>query len=505
MISTRLQEFAGSTRSLWAAFAGGTILVTAFAPFGLYWLAPLLLAGLALLWEHADRRQAARLGFFFGFGLFAAGTWWLYISLNIIGGLWPPLAILMMLLMVLALSSYVALAGYVLARWSTAGSRVRWLLMFPAVWTISEWLRGWVLTGFPWMSIGYGQAESPVGAFAPIGGVYGVTWVILLLAGSLTTLLLGKGRQRWVAVMLLAGIGSAAVILNDHEWTEVSQQDFRVRLVQGAIPQEQKWLPEQRQPTLDLYRRLSHSETPLDLIVWPEAAIPALPFEVQDFLQSVRDEMIARDTQLFTGMLSYEPRQNVFLNTLWAIGAEEGRYHKRHLVPFGEYFPVPDFVREVLRLMNLPSENITPGESVQLPLYAKGVPVAPTICYETAYGAEQLDFFPDAQLLVNVSNDAWFGDTIAPHQHLQINQFRARESGRYMLRATNTGITAVIDPFGRVIGRIPQFEPGAVDAVIEPRQGMTPYLRWGNWPVIAALLLLLAAIVRHSRYLKTLT
>jgi len=497
-----LQSFAGRPRALGAAFIGGALLVSAFAPFGNYWLAPLVMAGLAVLWESVDQRQAARIGFAFGFGLFAAGTWWLYISLNILGGLWPPLALLMMLLLVLAMACYGGLAGYVLVRWSERGSTIRWLLMFPAVWTLAEWLRGWVLTGFPWMSLGYSQAESPLGGFAPVLGVYGVTWAVLLLAGAVTAVILGSARQRMAGMGIFLVVVGAAYGLSQHDWTIPEDRDFRVRLVQGAIPQDKKWQPQQRQPTLEAYRELSQSEAPLDLIVWPEAAVPALPFEVQDFLQAMHDEMYARDTQLFVGMLTYDVERSAFMNTLWALGTEEGQYHKRHLVPFGEYFPVPDFVRDMLRLMNLPSENITAGREGQAPLYAKGVAVAPTICYEIAYGAEQLEFFPEAQLLVNVSNDAWFGDTIAPHQHLQINQFRARESGRYMLRATNTGVTAVIDPQGRIAARMPQFEPGVVDAIVQPRQGLTPYLRWGNWPVVTILFFIAAAIIRHSRYLK---
>ena len=496
-----LQQLAGSASGRCVAFLVGALLVVAFAPFGLFWLALLVPACLLLLWEHANARQAAWSGFWFGFGLFAAGTWWLYISLNILGGLWPPLAVLLMLALVAANAAYIALTGFLLVRLAPDGNVVRWLLVFPALWTLIEWLRGWLLSGFPWMSLGYSQAESPLGAFAPLLGVYGVTWFIVLAAGSLVTAILHADWRRWIAAAGLIMLVSSAYMLDGHSWTqisdegsdEVSDKGLRVRLVQGAISQELKWSPEQRQPTLDLYSELSRSEEAIDLIVWPEAAVPALPFEVAEFLQDLRDDMIERDTQLLLGILTYDIERDEFLNTLWAIGEEEGRYFKRHLVPFGEYFPVPDFVRRVMRLMNLPSENISAGSYEQGPLYAKGIPIAPTICYEIAYGAEQLGFFPDAQLLVNVSNDAWFGDTIAPYQHLQINQFRARETGRYLLRATNTGVTAVVDPYGRIVERIPQFEPGVVNAVVYPRTGKTPYLMFGNWLIIPLAALLLGA------------
>jgi apolipoprotein N-acyltransferase len=490
---SRLHDFAGPENARWIALVAGALLVPAFAPFGWYWIAPLPLACLLFLWEKATPRQAAWIGFSFGVGLFAAGTWWLYISLNILGGLWPPLALLMMLVFVIALASFAAMAGYVVVHFSQGNSATRWLLVFPASWALAEWLRGWVLTGFPWMSIGYSQTESALGAIAPLAGVYGVTWVTVLLAGALVACLAGNTRQRFTGLGVIVCTAGITIVLHKQIWTQDTGRDFHVRLVQGAIPQEKKWLPEQLEPTLNLYRDLSISEEPLDLIIWPEAAIPALPYEVEEFLQSLHDEMVARDTQLFTGILTYDIDNDQFLNTLWALGEEESQYYKRHLVAFGEYFPVPDFIRRIMRLINLPSESISPGNDAQKPLYAKGVPVAPTICYEIAFGAEQLGFFPEAQLLVNVSNDAWFGDTIAPHQHLQINQFRARETGRYMLRTTNTGITAVINPAGHVEQRIPQFEPGALNATVRPFVGQTPYTRFGNWLPVTGMLLLVAA------------
>lgn len=478
------------------------MLVTAFAPLGWFWLAPLLLAFFLLLLEYASPREAGWLGFSFGFGLFAAGTWWLYISLNILGGLWPPLAVLLMLGLVVIMAAYTAAVGYLVVRFSQTGNPLRWLVLFPGVWTVAEWLRGWVLTGFPWMSLGYSQVESPLGWLAPVGGVYGVSLLVVLLAGALVTTLLGKSRDRYLSLGLLLSMLIVAAWQNERDWSQPTERELRIRLVQGAIPQDRKWQPEQRQPTLELYRRLSASDEPLDLIVWPEAAVPALPFEVQDFLSDLHADLVARDTDLFLGILTFDLERDEFLNTLWSVGPTSGQYHKRHLVPFGEYFPVPDFVRKVMRLMNLPSENVSAGTFDQRPLYAGDVPIAPTICYEIAYGAEQLMFFPEAEVMVNVSNDAWFGDTIAPHQHLQINQFRARETGRYMLRSTNTGITAVIDHRGRIVERLPQFEPGALDAMVEPRTGMTPYLAWGNLPVISLAFTMILAGALASRRIQ---
>ena len=491
--------FSGPARKRWVAFVAGSALVLSFQPFALVWLAPLSLACLILLWEGAAARQAGWIGFCYGLGLFTAGTYWLYISLNILGGLWPPVALLMMFCLIGALAVYVALTGYLAVRIVPGSGLLRWLLVIPAVWTLTEWLRGWLFTGFPWLSIGYSQVETPLGAVAPVLGVYGVTWISVLCAGVVVCLVQGAYLAR-IAVFALSALALTGLLnLRDTEWTQEVAKDLRITLVQGAVPQELKWQPQQLEPTLELYKELSNGQGDRDLIIWPEAAIPALPFEVPEFLTGLNEQMVSTDTQLFAGILTYDIELGEYKNTLWAMGAEEGKYFKRHLVAFGEYFPLPDFAKKILRIMNLPSESIMPGAEYQPLLLAKGVPVAATICYEIAFAAEQLAYFPTAQLMVNVSNDAWFGDSIAPHQHLQIGQMRALETGRYLLRATNTGITAIVDPRGRVSDRIPQFEPGVLNAVVQPYIGATPFVILGNRLIVTALLLL-TAIVCLLRY-----
>lgn len=486
------------------AFVAGASLVLTFAPFNLPWLAPLPLAALLWLLNDTTPTVALRRGFIFGLGFFGCGTYWLYVSLNVLGGLLPPFAVLLMLCLIAATATFVAAAAWLTVRCAPQGN-VWWraLVVFPAAWVLTEWGRGWMVTGFPWQSIGYGQVDMPFGALAAVTGVYGVTYAVLLVAGALYAAVCSGWVARAVTVVLIAGALAGLQGIYDEEWTEVTGEPLDVGLVQGAIPQELKWAPEQLQPTLDRYRTLSLDMPRRDLIVWPEAAIPAFAFEVPEFVDAMNAAMVERDTQLFTGILSFKPERGEFLNTLWAIGTEPGEYHKRHLVMFGEYFPLPDFVKRWLRIMNLPSESISAGAPDQPLLTARGVPVAAMICYELAFGAEQLGFLPEAQLLVNVSNDAWFGDTIAPHQHLQIGQMRARETGRWLLRATNTGITAVVDPEGRVVSRIPQFEPGVVMATVHPRSGATPYVSRGNYPVILlALWCILAALLWNARSSK---
>ena len=261
--------------------------------------------------------------------------------------------------------------------------------------------------------------------------------------------------------------------------------------MQGSISQDRKWLPEQRRPTLQLYRELTLAHADADLMVWPEVAIPAMQHQVETYLDELDQLAAKRSLSLLLGVLVYDFDNEQFYNALISLGEARGVYNKRHLVPFGEFFPVPDFVRNWMRLMSLPYRDTAHGEHEQSPLQAAGLILAPSICYEDAYGGEQRDFLPQASALVNVSNDAWFGDSVAPHQHLQIARMRALETGRFMLRTTNTGITAIIDPRGRVVAGSPQFETHVLRGEIIPYAGATPFVRLGNMPVVLLALLAL--------------
>ena len=487
----------------WTAAGLGLLLPIAFAPLKWFWLAPLLLGGLFLLWVGQDAREAALRGFCFGLSAFALGTYWLFISLRLLGGAPLPVVLAMMAGLVLIMALYLAGCAWVSFRIEPTEGAVRWLLVVPSTWTLLEWLRSWLFSGFPWLSIGYSQIDSPLAAWAPVAGVHAVSWITVLLAGLIPWAMYGTRVVRAAAGAILVVVVILSAPMRNVAWTAPGSEKLKVAMIQGAIPQVLKWLPSQRLPTLRTYAGMSLDLERQDLIIWPEVAIPAVPKQVQPFLDAIAKQMAELDTQLLVGILTYSVEHDQYRNTLLSLGNPQGHYHKRHLVPFGEYFPVPGFVREWMRLMNLPYETTMPGSLDQRPLMVKNVAIAPSICYEVAFGAEQLVFLPAAGLLVNVSNDAWFGDSIAPHQHLQMARMRALEAGRHMLRATNTGITALITPHGNVQATIPQFKPGVLTGVVRPQTGITPYVRTGNWPVVAATLLILVLVAgigrRHRR------
>jgi apolipoprotein N-acyltransferase len=488
----------------WVALGGGLALAAAFAPLGFAVLSVACPALLLLLWQGVTPREAAWRGGLFTGGTFLAGTYWLYHSVHEIGHAPLPVAIVLMLGLVAIMGIYSAALGWLVARYAPRAGIARWILVFPAGWILVEWLRGWLMSGFPWLSLGYAHLDTPLRGLAPLLGVYGVGLAAVISAGGVVTLLLGSRVARIVALATVAVIWGAGAWLATIEWTEPRDTTLSVALVQGAVPQTIKWEPGQRERTERLYLGLSRPHFGADLVVWPEASIPALAASLGEFLAGVRTEAAAGGSALIMGLIRNDPATDAYYNAMVAWNPEqpgiEQWYAKRRLVPFGEFFPVPAAVRAWLKLMSLPYSDFEPGSDLQTPLAVAGERLAPTICYEDAYGTDQRRIVRDSTLLVNVSNDAWFGDSTAPHQHLDISRMRAIEAGRPTLRATNDGITALIAHDGRVLDTLPQFQPGVLTGRVTPRTGLTPYLRLGNAPVLSlAIAALFAGVLARRR------
>jgi apolipoprotein N-acyltransferase len=479
-------------RGRWLALAAGLALAAAFAPLDLWVLSIVCPAVLFLLWQYATPREAAWRGALFTGGTFLAGTYWIYHSVHEIGHAPLPIAVALMLGLVVIMGAYSAALGWLAARYAPAAGPARCMLLLPSGWVLVEWLRGWLLSGFPWLSLGYAHLDTPLRGYAPVLGVFGVGLVAALTAGALVTLVLGGRAARITAAATVLVVWLAGTGLTRVEWTEPRANSLSVALVQGAVPQTMKWQPGQRERTERLYLDLSRPHFGADLVVWPEASIPALASDLGDFLAAVRAEAGAQGTALVMGLLRNEPATDAYYNAMVAWDPArpqlEQWYAKRRLVPFGEFFPVPSAVRSWLKLMDLPYSDFEAGSDRQPALEVAGERLAATICYEDAYGTEQRRMVRESTLLVNVSNDAWFGDSTAPHQHLDISRMRSIEAARPTLRATNDGITALIEHDGRVLDALPQFQPGVLEGRVTPRSGLTPYLRAGNLPVLALLL-----------------
>jgi apolipoprotein N-acyltransferase len=370
----------------------------------------------------------------------------------------------------------------------------------PALWLLCEWWRGWFLTGFPWFSLGYSQTDTWLSAYAPVLGVYGLSALLLLQAGALAAFSQIRGRSGWAALALIAVIWAGGWALGPVNWTRPTGAAVPVAIVQGAIPQDEKWQLENREPTKELYRQLNDQALGARLIVWPEAAVPELANEIVRYLAEIQARARSRDGDVIMGVVRLGDNGVDYYNSIIALTGGVAFYDKRHLVMFAETFPVPPFVRSWLRLLNLPYSDFAPGSEHQAPLAAAGMRLAPSICYEDAFGSAQLDLVKRSDLLVNVTNDAWFGRSPARYQHLQISRMRALEAGRYLLRAGNDGVSAIIGPRGELLAVAPEYQSAVLRGTVVPRHGLPPYTRIGNWAVVClALGALAAAWYRRGR------
>ena len=450
-------------------------------------------------------RRALTVGWSFGIGLFGLGTYWLYTCLHVFGLVPAWLTLMLQTVLVLAMAGYLAGLCYLANRFWLKPNGTRDWLVLPALWVLLEWLRGWLLSGFPWLSTGYALIDSPLAGWAPLAGVYAITWAGATISVAVNVFFMpGAARaRRAVALGVVIVLLAAPVLLRTHSWTRSAGAPIAIAAVQGAVPQDQKWQVKNRQMTLDRYWRLTDQAWGARIVIWPESSLPAIANNLQDYLAKLREQGRVHNTDLAIGLVNFDVNTAQYFNGLLVMPAAPqdrgGWYYKRHLVPFGEYFPVPATVRSWMRLMSLPNEDFTPGAARQPTLSAAGQKLGLTICYEDAFGSQQLSVLRDATLLINVTNNAWFGDSMAPHQHLQIARMRALETERYLVQASNDGVTAAVDARGRIIASLPQFVEGVMHADIEPRSGLTPYARFGNYPVILGALGFLATAVWRRR------
>ena len=521
------------------AFIAGAFAVFGFAPFGIFPVTVIALAVLFRLWSKAERpAQSAWMGFAFGMGLFCVGIGWIYVALHEYGYMHPILAAVATALFAAVNAALPALAGYVQAQFK-APLNVRILLLMPAYWVLAEWLRGFLFTGFPWLSVGYSQApNSPLAGYASLLGVFGVSLMVAVSAGLLVLVAqrtipspigvtsdlagavgqpgrmasssirgLGWGNKSrtkklpWLILPTLLLIWLVGAGLRSVEWTQTQGDPLKVSLLQGNIAQDAKFAEDALIGTLETYHRLVQSSD-ARLIVLPETALPLLRDNVpENYHIILRDHVRQNGGDVLIG--AFEREQGKYYNSVYSLGTSVSQhYRKDHLVPFGEFIPLRSvlgwFVNDLLQI---PMGDQASGGKQQAPLNIAGQKVAVDICYEDAFGEEIIRALPEATLLVNVTNDAWYGDSHAAMQHNQLSQMRALETGRMMLRATNTGVTSVIGVDGRVQAMLPQHEEGVLTAQVQGYTGSTPYVRWGNAAMLVLIVLMLGVAWRlHNKY-----
>ncbi len=467
----------------------------AFAPYQLHFLPLFTLALLALALGIAkSARQAALFGFAYGLGWFGLGISWVHVSIATFGGMPLAASLGIMALLVAYLSLFPALASYAVYR-INKGNLLLFPLLFASCWVLSENLRSWLFTGFPWLSLGYSQTEGWLAPWAPLIGETGITFLLVFAAAAVLPALSSavKQQQRFIPLAVAALLLISSPLLNSLKGWQLTDEQVSVALVQGNIKQELRWDPEQELPTMKKYMQLSKPHLQQQIVVWPEAAIPQLEPLAQAYLLNLDMQAAEQQSAVITGILDYKNNGDAY-NGIIVLGKSgnkttagdylyesKNRYQKHHLLPIGEFVPFERWLRDVAPFFDLPNSSFARGDWLQPNLNANGYQLLAALCFEIAFPRQiQANFTNDTDFLLTVSNDAWFGASIGPLQHMQIAQMRALEFGRPLLRATNNGLTGIARPDGSLQAQLPQFADGVLTAQVQLAEGRTLYSRTGD-------------------------
>lgn len=493
------------------ALGAGGLTPLALAPLDWWLLALLTPACLALLSWQQPLKRLYLVCFGFGLGMFGVGASWVYVSIHEFGYAPVWLATLLTALFVAFLALVFALPFGLLGwrprrfRNSAGNSTLPFgahLLAFTALWVLGEWLRSWLFTGFPWLYLGYSQWHTPLAGLAPVTGVYGLS--LAVVASSCGLLYLASSRRRIAAhiviLLALASVWLGSQALRSVAWTQpvAGTAPLQVSLVQANIPQEKKWSLDFLDTTLNRYRTLSEPAWQSDWVIWPEAALPMLYHQAGPFLEEIHHRALHTQTALITGILYDNRQEQQYFNSAVGLGLASGIYHKTHLVPFGEYVPLEHWLRGIIQFFNLPTSIISKGPAQQHGLQIGSHNLATAICYEIVYPDLVARSARDREVILTISNDAWFGASWGPLQHLEMAQMRALETGRYVIRGTNNGVSALINPQGEVQQRSEQFVQTVLTGPVTPMRGTTPFMTWGSLPVTLLCLLLSVGVLGRA-------
>ncbi|MDG1474447.1 MAG: apolipoprotein N-acyltransferase, partial [Porticoccaceae bacterium] len=461
-------------------FIAGTLFPLGLAPF-MFW--PLVILSMAVLFSSLTAltvKKAFLNTLVYGFGIYIAGASWLYVSIHEYGFIPAPLAMLATILFCLFLASVFAMPFALAAL--VPDNPQSLFFGLPALWVISEWMRTWVFTGFPWLFAGYSHTETWLNGWAPIGGVLWLSFISAVLAMLLTNFIRSDNRQAQIGRFILgfSVIFGSGWGLQQLEWTKENDKSMTVALVQPNISQKEKWSPSRQAGIL---KQLSDQTKPVwgqDLIVWPEAAIPTIEQRIPTFMADL--QTMARDQRstLLTGIIRYDAGSKKYHNSLIALDKNQQNYDKTRLVPFGEYVPLENLLRGLIRFFDLPMSSLSLGDTQQHPFMVKDQTIAPSICYEVVYPDLIARISSGSSMLLTVSNDTWFGSSLGPLQHMQMAQMRAIENAKPMIRATNNGISGLIDHRGNVYERAQQNISTVLSGQIQPRVGRTLFSYTGS-------------------------
>ncbi len=467
MYSLSKNPFIGHLIALFA----GVLLTLSLAPFHHPTLAFISAALLLIVWSQCSPKVAALRGLFYGIGSFGTGVHWVYVAIHQYGHAEFIFALLLTGLFIVVLSLYPCAQGYVLNRFFPRPSATKFFIAYPASWVVADLLRGWVFTGFPWLYLGYSQMDFLLKYFAPFGSVFLITFITVFGGAVLISPYFLK-RYQWISAMLILlvlFVGGYALSLQ-----KISLQNgvpLNISIVQGNIPQQEKWDAQKIIQTIDKYQHLSETLWSSELIIWPEAAMPVFQTSAKLIIDELNKKAIDHNSHLIFGIPLKEDEQ--YFNGLMLIGKQHGTYKKQHLVPFGEYTPFEPLSSWVMNKLDIPMSDATPGPKNQKLLEVKGVKIASFICYEIIFPFLVRTSSAEANLLLVISDDSWYADSVAKYQHLQMAQMRALETHRYIIFSTNTGVTAIIKPDGEIQDKLQEDTTGTLSSTVFGLSGKT--------------------------------
>ena len=490
-------------------FIAGALLALAFSPVDFYFLSVLSPAVLFYSFLFVTPRRAAWLGWWFGLGFFTIGVSWGFVAIYVFGLSSIFVSAILTFIGISLMAAYLALQGYLsvffIRKFNITNRAVILIVVFPLFWALLEWFRGWFLTGFPWLSLGYSQTNSVLSGYAAVLGVYGISWLVALSAGLVLFALL-QSNKKIIVLFTVVSIWIGGFLLLQVDWTEIKGKPLKVSLIQGNVEQRNKWDPDHFEKRKQRYLSLTRKHWDSDLILWPENSLTIFHHQLEESIFiPLAKEAKKHNSDIILGLPYMDQETDEYFSSLMAINHisnKEQFYHKSHLVPFGEYVPLASLLRGLITFFDLPMSGFTPGKYEQKLLIAAGQKIAPTICYEDAFGEDLIRFLPEATLILNASNNAWYGDSFAPHQHVQISQMRALETGRDLMRVTTNGVSALINYKGKIISHSPQFKAYVVTGLVQPRKGATPYVRFGNYALIFIIVLGLSGVLLYYKYKK---
>ncbi|PID33917.1 MAG: apolipoprotein N-acyltransferase [Thiotrichales bacterium] len=507
----------------------GAMLVFAFSPFNIYpiaWFSPVVL--FYVLSRAETKKQYFMLSWVYGIGMFGAGASWPFYSLYFFAHAPLLVALLAVAAFVLVVSLFsLGSFGLLASLFRFKPLFLKLLIFYPVSWVLAEWFRSWFLTGFPWLFLGNSQIDTFFAAFAPIAGVFAVSLSSVIMGGALLSFFLGNSVQKRVFVevdsanqfisdnvlveerfgssirilsaLIIVLLVSSAFALQNVHWTEKVDQPLTVSVLQSNISQSEKLNPDNLLPSIDLYRSMTLQSLSSDLIVWPETGLfDSFNQHMDSLIYPLQQSIAKTDKTILIGGFYVNENQGVE-NSVLAISANNREiYSKRHLVPFGEYTPLLEYLRWLDQWIQLPYSNIIPGKNNGTLNIGNQI-AQMTICYEDAFGAEVIQSLPLASMLINVTHDGWFTGSIEPQQHMQIARMRALETGRYMVRATTTGPSGIINEKGELIATAPLNTKKIITGDVQPFSGVTPYVRWGDWLLIGMLSIILLVGISWKR------